>query len=268
MIYDLIIIGAGPAGLSAAIAAASQGLRTLLLEKMPSPARKLLISGTGQCNLTHSGSVNDLLEHYGSGDGSKSAKLDASRFLKPALHAYSNADLATFFVERSLNLVETEAGKIFPASRRSRDVLSLLLAELQRDRSGLKVEILKSEPVRQVIQTASDGLFSVETRTTALEGRSYLSKALIIATGGSSYPATGSSGDGYSLAASLGHRIQEPAPALVGIKVVRSAYAPFVSCSGFALQKASIKVYRGGKKSWKIRVMSCLHTRAYRDREF
>ena len=225
MIYDSIIVGAGPAGLFAAIGAAGSGTRTMLLERMPSPGRKLLVSGSGQCNLTHGGPISAFLGRYGG----------AGKFLRHALYGFDNDDLASFFAERGVPLEETEGGKLFPVSRRARDVLDALAAELVRLgadlRTGCRVESARF----------SEGVFEV-----AAERVEYRARALVIATGGRSYPKTGSSGDGYGLAASFGHRIVEPAPALTPVAV--KGFDPFVSCSGVSISGTSISVFREGAK--------------------
>ncbi|MFA6508315.1 MAG: NAD(P)/FAD-dependent oxidoreductase [Treponemataceae bacterium] len=230
MVFDAIVVGAGPAGLFAAVSAAEAGGHVLLLERMPSPGRKLLISGSGQCNLTHSGPVSDFLKRYGS----------AGKFLRGALYAFSNEALAAYFVDRGLELEETEGGKMFPVSRRARDVLDILLSELGK----LDAEVRTG--CRVLSARFSDGAFEVETETGTER-----SVSLIIATGGLSYPKTGSSGDGYALAASFGHRIIETAQALTPVVAVSggpSPFAPFVSCAGNAIRDTSISVFHSGKK--------------------
>lgn len=236
MIYDVLVIGAGPAGLFAAIAAAGKGCRTLLLERMQTPGRKLLISGSGQCNLTHSGSIEEFLNRYGKSNG---GDLAASRFLKSAFHRFGNQDLASFCAERGLELEETEAGKLFPVTRRARDVLDLLHAEARKNGVELKTGY-------RVLSARRDGpFFQVEGESAA----AYRGRALIVATGGASYPATGSSGDGWAIAASFGHRVKETAPSLTPVTVGRAAFKPFVSCAGLALRSVRLSVYRAGKKT-------------------
>ena len=104
---DVVVIGAGPAGLSCAIHASADGCRVLVLEKNPVPGAKLLLSGTGQCNITHEGDIRDFFTHYG-GHG---------KFLKPALLSFSNRDLMEFFRGRGLAMMAGENGKVFPGTR-------------------------------------------------------------------------------------------------------------------------------------------------------
>lgn len=221
--YDTIIIGGGPAGLLAA--ASLENSRVLLIEKGEQPGRKLLISGSGQCNYTHAGSIFDFLKHYGRN----------FRFLKHAFKAFSNEDTIRFFRESGLESIEDKNGKIFPASLNSKDVLRVLL-EKCRDS---KVDVMNDSPVKQVEH--SDNSFLVTT-----EKASYKSKNLIIATGGFSYPKTGSTGDGYKFAEMLRHSIGLPRPALSPVIVADYQMAHLM---GISLTSVSINLYRDGKKT-------------------
>ncbi len=222
--FDVIIIGAGPAGLMCAITCADSGLRVCLLEKNRETGRKLLIAGSGKCNITHSGTVESFLDKYG----------DAGRFVKPALFSYTNDDLKGFFLERNVPLVEMEGGKIFPASLISRDVLECLVSECVS--SG--VVIIKSHGVNKVAH--NENLFIAETGDGVYTGR-----YLVICTGGKSYPSTGTTGDGYEFARELGHHIVEPSPALTSV-VVRDY--EFKTCAGISFQNAAIEINRKGRK--------------------
>ena len=221
--YDTIIIGGGPAGLLAA--ASLKNSRVLLIEKGEQPGRKLLISGSGQCNYTHAGKIYDFLKHYGRN----------FRFLKQAFKSFSNEDTIRFFKEFGLESIEDKNGKIFPASLNSKDVLRVLL-EKCRDS---KVNILNANPVKKV--EYSDNSFLVST-----EKASYNSKNLIIATGGLSYPKTGSTGDGYKFAEMLGHTIVTPKPALSPVFVRDYQMAHLM---GISLSSVSVNLYRDGKKT-------------------
>ena len=208
--YPVIVIGGGPAGLFCGAEAAGSGQRVLLLEKMPSCGRKLLVTGSGQCNLTHDGDIRDFFKKYG----------DHGAFLRSPLRKFSNHDLVAWFTSRDLPLAPDESGKIFPKSRKAADVLSVLLAECRKN----GVVIQYGEAVKEVRR--SDTKFHVRTGTAEYE-----SGALVIATGVSSYPATGPTGDGFSLAASLGHHIAPDCPALVPIRVLD---IPLGVLSGFS----------------------------------
>jgi predicted Rossmann fold flavoprotein len=221
--YDLIIIGAGPAGLFCAINSSQKEKNILILEKKDSPGRKLLISGSGHCNLTNETDIHSFLDHYG----------DNSRFLRPALLGFTNCDLVSFFEEKGLEMIRENGGKIFPATLRSRDVLNILLDECRaRD-----IQIKCGQEVR-----------SIERKGYRFEvycgNNCYHSCLLVIATGGRSYPGTGSTGDGYIFARDLGHRIVDVGPALAPILI--KDY-PFFDLAGLSFMDMNISLYRQKK---------------------
>lgn len=226
--YDVIVIGGGPAGLFAAIASQGQGgnglRKVLLLEKNPKPGRKLRLSGAGQCNFTHGGDIKDFLSHYG----------ENGRFLKRALYNFSNQDLIKFFKARGLDFVENPEGKIFPITMKAEDVLEVLLKECDKK----AIDILCNHRVERIVKDAD--IFHVYTA-----GREYRGKYVIIATGGMSYPSTGSTGDGYGWARNLGHSISKPAPALTPLYIKDH---PFSELSGISFQAINISLWREGKK--------------------
>jgi len=219
-----VVIGAGPAGLFGAIHAAAPGTRVLVLEKNERPGAKLLLSGSGQCNLTHGGEIRELILHYG----------DHGKFAKPALMSFSNTALMNFFTKRGLPMVSEENGKIFPKTKSAEDVLEILLAECRKR----GVVIRCSEPVQTV--SRQDGLFTITTPS-----GQYLSHTVVITTGGRSYPRCGTTGDGYRLAESLGQPVTETAPALAPL-LIRPF--PFASLSGISFEQMRFSVWRGGKK--------------------
>lgn len=227
--YDLIVIGAGPAGLFGAARTGAGGGRVLLLEKKKKPGRKLLVSGSGQCNITHAGNITEFFTRYGKN----------GRFLKPALRTFTNADLVAHVAKGGVPLTTEEGGKIFPASRKAQDVLDLLLAGCLE--AGVTIRC--GDPV-VAVERREDG-FSV--RTSAGEYRSVL---LLIAAGGTSYPATGSTGDGYAFAASLGHTIAATAPALTPVTVRDH---PFADLTGISLPGVTVSLFRDGKKIGDLR---------------
>jgi predicted Rossmann fold flavoprotein len=222
--YDVLVIGAGPAGLFCAIQAALTGSRVLLLEKTPDPGKKLLLAGSGQCNITNTGEMREFLLRYG----------NHGKFLKPALFAFTNKDLIAFFHEHRLAMVTGENGKMFPETRRSADVLAILLEE-SRERG---VVLRCGDAVTGITRTA-DG-FEITTPT-----KLYRSTFLVIATGGASYPKSGSTGDGYRFVTSLGQPVTEIAPALTPL-LIRNY--PFASLSGMSFECMHFSVWRAGKK--------------------
>jgi len=222
--FDVIIIGSGPAGIFAALTCAGRGLTTCLLEKKPSAGLKLLIAGTGQCNVTHAGPIGDFLNHYG----------EKSRFVRPSLYGFTNSDLVAFFESRGLPLKEVNAGKIFPETLNSKDVLRVLLNECMKQ----KVTICYNSAVESIVHV--DEGFQLSTSAGL-----YFTNNVIIATGGRSYPSTGSTGDGHILAQALGHSIAETAPSLTPV-YIKDFF--FTSCAGISLDQAMVQLYRNGKK--------------------
>jgi len=219
---DVIIIGAGPAGLFAAIHC--KGLKVIVLEKNMAPGKKLLISGTGRCNLTHDCKLSDFFDHYGANH----------RFLKTALHGLTNFDLIRFFNDHGMETVVDKNGKVFPASQKASDVLQVLLDVCKRN----KVEITSNQHIEEIKKTETD--FEVKTNS-----GTFSSRFLVITTGGMSYPATGSTGDGYHFAKQFGHSIVPPKPSLSPVFIRDYTMA---SISGVSVQNKAVYLYRGEKK--------------------
>jgi len=219
---DILIIGAGPAGLFTAIHCKNH--KVILLEKNAAPGRKLLISGTGRCNLTHDCKLNVFFSHYG----------ENPRFLKTALHNFTNTQLIRFFNDHGLETVVDKNGKVFPASQKASDVLQILVDLCKKN----KIEIACNQQVTEVKRNESG--FEVIT----IAG-SYICKFLVITTGGMSYPATGSTGDGYHFAKQLGHTVVPPKPSLSPVFIREYSMA---SISGVSVQNKSVYLYRANRK--------------------
>ena len=223
----MIIIGAGPAGLACGIMASlGDEERSIVLEKNSRPGVKLRLSGSGQCNLTHGGAIEHFLDHYG---GTKQ-----SRFVKPALFEFPNTEIVRFFEQRGVPIFERENGKIFPRSLHSNDVLRAMVEYLESNGGHIHTGI----DIHTVRRT--DEGFCVET-----DQGIFVAKQLAIATGGMSYPKTGSTGDGYNWAKQFGHRIVPPRPALTPVVVERY---PFAEAAGISFENVPIVVYRNDKK--------------------
>lgn len=220
---DLIVVGAGPSGLFCAINSRQKGKKILILEKKKSPGHKLLISGQGQCNITNEAEIQTFLEHYG----------EHGRFLRPALLGFTNHDLIRFFEDRGLAMTRDKRGKIFPETHRSRDVLDVLTRECEAN----DVHICYDQAVRSI--TKAQDKFNVHCTDCT-----YRSFALVIATGGCSYPATGSNGDGYRFASDFGHSIAEVGPALTPVFI--KDY-PFRDLAGLSFPEMKISLYRHKK---------------------
>jgi hypothetical protein len=222
--YDLGVIGGGPAGLFAAIHSSFPRRRILLIEKKNSCGNKLLIAGSGQCNITHDGDVRTFLSHYGQN----------GKFLKPALYEFSNQELIRYFNSQGIRTVTDDHGKIFPESRRSNDILDCLV--LHAVKSG--VAIRNNDPATAVFKDGD--AFEITTAK-----RKYYAGSLVISTGGRSYPRTGSNGDGYIFSASLGHTIVPPAPALTPLTITSF---PFADLAGISIPGMTYSLWRNKRK--------------------
>jgi hypothetical protein len=222
---NIVIVGAGPAGLFSAICCTTEGRNVTILEKNDSPGKKLLLTGSGQCNLTNAEAPGKMLKHY----------FGADRFLKPSIMAFDSQKLIGFFEDRGLKMFTRESGKVFPITLNARDVLEILLSECARQ----GIEIKCNSRVTSVERT-SGGSFTVGT-----SGGFFEANLLAITTGGKSYPYTGSSGEGYSIASKMGHTINEPVPALAAVCVEGN---PFEELAGISLREADVSLWRDGKR--------------------
>lgn len=196
--FDVIVVGAGPAGLLAAGSAAEQGGRVLVLEKMRQEGRKLLITGKGRCNITNDAAIGDFITHVHP-DG---------RFLWSAFSQFFSQDIIELLHKYGVETTWERGGRYFPSSNKSADVLGALLKWVNE----LKVEIRCGHRVEKLI---------VEKNTVAglrANGLEFRAGSVILATGGKSYPATGSNGEGYELARVVGHSIERVRPALVPLE--------------------------------------------------
>ena len=194
----MVVIGAGAAGLLAASRAAECGRRTLLLEKNRKPGVKILMSGGTRCNLTHATDNRGIVEAFG----------PPGRFLHSALAALNVHETIDLFEAEGVATKVEETGKVFPVSNKATDVLQALLRRLHR--SGAVMSL--AEPALDLRRM--DSSLSITTPQRALTAR-----RVILTVGGQSYPGTGTTGDGYTFAARLGHTIVTPRPALVPLTV-------------------------------------------------
>jgi predicted Rossmann fold flavoprotein len=220
---DVVVVGGGPAGLFCA-ARLPADRTVVVIERMPEPGRKLLLSGSGQANLTHEGDLAAFLSRYG----------DHGRFLRHALRAFSNEALSAWFAGHGLPLEARPDGKVFPVSHRAGDVLEVLCTACREN----GVRIICGARVRAV-ERGGDGLV---VRT---DGGTWRSEAVVLATGGASYPGTGSTGDGYRLARTLGHTVVEPRPALAPVEPEPYAFADL---TGVSVPGAGLRVVRDGRE--------------------
>lgn len=226
MHYHTIIIGAGPAGLFAAQELGRQNQKVLVLEKNQEAGRKLLVSGSGQCNFTHSGSITDFFDRYG----------EHGKFIKKALVTLTNEDTIRFFENEGVaTYTREENNKVFPKSHKSTDIRGALLQSCKKHNVLMKY----NQTVKMI--KVYDGIFTLETEL----GDRYFSDNVIIATGGKSFPHLGCTGDGYELASSLGHSIVEPRPALT---YVTTHERNFCELSGISFKGAHITLWHDKKK--------------------
>ncbi len=198
---DVIVVGAGPAGMMAAIRAAQKGCSVLVLEKNSMSGRKLRITGKGRCNLTNACDFEELLANI-PGNG---------KFLYSALRRFSNQDIMHFFEEAGVPLVVERGNRVFPASSQAADVA----AALQKKAERLGIRFLFGKEASDLIWRDTQGGKRIQG---VLCGEApFFASQVLLATGGLSYPRTGSNGDGYRLAGKVGHTVVSPKPSLVAL---------------------------------------------------
>lgn len=203
-IPGIIVIGGGPAGMMAAGTAAQRGAAVTLVEAMDRPGRKLRITGKGRCNITNDRSLDEFLRPFGA----------AGRFLKPCLHEFFVPDLMAFLASLGIDTVTERGGRVFPASNRAGEVVDALADWTERQ--GVRT-LLSTRAVKVLVKEHTIRGLRVKNLASGSE-EDLRADALVIATGGMSYPQTGSTGDGYRLAAAAGHSIVSPRPALVPLE--------------------------------------------------
>ena len=220
--YDVIIVGGGPSGLMAAIAAGEIGKKVLLLEKGTKLGKKLAISGGGRCNVTNRLSQEEIVKHI-PGNG---------RFLYSPFSVFNNEDIITFFEGLGVELKEEDHGRMFPVSNRAQDVVDTLVRQLEK----LRVEVLFERPVAKLLMN-DDKVLGVRLKS----GQEILSKAVVLAVGGKAVPQTGSTGDGYPWAQRAGHTVTTLYPTEVPLlsdeKFIRSK-----ELQGLALRDVAVSV--------------------------
>ena len=223
--FDVIVVGAGPAGLLAAGRAAELGGKVLVLEKMRREGRKLLITGKGRCNITNNAPISDFIRHVNPN----------GRFLKNAFSRFYSKNIIDLLQKYGVETTLERGGRYFPASNKSVDVLRALLSWVNEQkveiRCGYRVEkLIVENNVIQGIQA---------------NGQKFMTQQIILATGGKSYPATGSNGEGYELARQAGHTIEKVRPALVPLETENGIAQKL---QGLNLKNVLAVVWVNGKK--------------------
>ncbi len=221
----VLIIGGGPAGMMAAIAAARQGCEVVLFEKNEKLGKKLYITGKGRCNITNASDVESLLDHI----------MTNKKFLYHAFYAFDSDALIRFFAELGLKTKVERGNRVFPRSDKSSDVIKALQDEMQR--LGIKIYYQTSIHSIAIKDNAFWGL-NLE------KSGFYKGDAVIIATGGLSYPTTGSTGDGYTFAKGIGHKIRPTSPSIVPMNIKEDWVKDL---QGLSLRNVGLKVFSDNK---------------------
>lgn len=228
MDYPVIVIGGGAAGLMAAVTAAKLGRKVLILEKMPRPARKIMITGKGRCNLTNNTDQKGLIANV----------CRNGNFLYSAFFGFGAEDTMDFFEKAGVPLKTERGNRVFPVSDKAVDIVDALVNSAKK--AGVK--ILNKEVSE--IHTENGKISGVK----CTDGQEFSCESLLIATGGKSYKTTGSTGDGYNFAKSLGHTVTELRPSLVPMET----YEGFPGeLSGLSLKNVSLSLENNGKVIYK-----------------
>lgn len=224
--FDCVIVGAGAAGLMAAIESAKRGRRVLLLEKNSKPGVKILMSGGTRCNLTQNTDTSGIISEFGK----------EGRFLHSALAAFCNTDLIAYFNQRGVPTKVEPTGKVFPRSDRAKDVLDALVSDAEENNVALNLK----EPVHTI--ESKDNTFRVHTQHAI-----YRVDRVLITTGGISYPGCGTTGDGYQWCKQFGHSLVETVPALVPLKTPDQSWTR--DLQGLTLENVELSIINSLQKT-------------------
>ena len=223
----VIVIGGGPAGMLAAISASMQGNDVTILEKMNSLGKKLCITGKGRCNITSSLPIEEFIKNT-PGNG---------KFLYSAFQNFNNQDIINLLKEQGLKTKEERGNRIFPVTDRASDVLDALIKKLKKQ----SVKIITNCKVDEIL-AENDRVIGVK-----VQNKIYEADKIILATGGKSYPTTGSTGDGYKFAKKLGHTIMVPKPSLVALETRGQSLEICQRLQGLTLKNVGIKFVKENK---------------------
>ena len=242
----VIVIGGGPAGLVSAISAATENNEVIVLEKMKEPGRKLLITGKGRCNITSSLPMEDFIKNI-PGNG---------KFLYSAFNNFTNEDIIKLLKEQGVNVKIERGQRVFPVSDKAIDVRDALINKAKK----LGVKIITNTKVENIITKKNEQVYiannsaeniekNIEEKDTVegveflLNGKKEYIKCnkVILATGGKSYPGTGSTGDGYEIAKKLGHTITKIVPSLVPLEAKEDSLEVCKKLQGLSLKNVNVK---------------------------
>lgn len=226
----VLIIGGGAAGMMAAAFAAKNGNRVEVFEKNEKLGKKLFITGKGRCNITNAADLEDFF----------SAVTSNPKFLYSAFYSFTNEQVISFFEELGVKTKVERGGRVFPVSDHSSDVIQALKNEMER----LGVKINLNAEVKELI-TEKNSTIETVNGIRLVSGKKISGDAVIVATGGISYPSTGSTGDGYRFARRCGHKVSELSPSLVPMEV-KEWYAG--ELMGLSLRNTEIRITDGKKK--------------------
>ena len=219
-----IVIGGGPSGMMAAITAKKQGDEVILLEKKESLGRKLLITGKGRCNITSSLSMDEFIKNTPTN----------GRFLYSSFEQFTNLDIIDFLKKHGLKVKEERGNRIFPVTDKSIDVLKCFEEEIK----DLKIKIEYNTKVKEIlVKRENDKIKVIGIKT---DKKEFFADKVVLATGGKSYPLTGSTGDGYDMAEKLGHKIVKIRPSLVPLETYNNDICK--SLQGLSLKNVKIKI--------------------------
>ncbi len=226
----VIVVGGGAAGMMAAIAAARAGSRVSLYEKNDKLGRKIYITGKGRCNLTNACEEEDFLAHV----------CVNRKFLYSSFSRFTNRDTMNFFTDSGLKIKTERGNRVFPVSDHASDVIAVLAGEMKR----LGVSVNLNTAVKEILTVPKEGEDIKVSGVMMADGREVPADAVIVCTGGLSYPSTGSTGDGYTFAGDLGHKISPLSPSLVPMEIKETDAALL---QGLSLRNVNVKITDGKK---------------------
>ena len=239
----VVIIGGGPAGMLSAISASQEGNEVTIIEKMNQLGKKLCITGKGRCNITSSLPIEDFIKNI-PGNG---------KFLYSAFKNFTNQDILKLLKEEGIQTKEERGNRIFPVSDRASDVRDALIKRLKKENvkiitNARVVDIIVKENTVQGVIYKTNSNSNKNANSSKNEQKIELkADKVILATGGKSYPLTGSNGDGYNLAKKLGHTVTEIMPSLVALVAKDEDIDVCQNLQGLSLKNVGLKVYRDNK---------------------